>query len=381
MRSRALIIGALVLVAAVIAFAVLRPGSDDSRPEGTDPVATADEQALAASKAFLDSYVDPDGRVVRRDQGGDTVSEGQAYAMLVAVGIDDREQFDRVWRWTRENLQRPDKLLSFLWRDGAVADPQPASDADLDAARALLLAASRFGDERYRRAGLEIAAGIAERETARSGGRHVMLAGPWADYEDRLVVNPSYFAPRSYALLSETTGDDVWRSLADSSRLISAELIADGTRLPPNWAAIRDDMDVEATGPPSNEGEAPKYGFDAARLPLRYAESCDPQDRAIAADVWKVLGPRGIDQLSTRHDLDGERDEEGVHPVGLVGAAGAAQAAGEESTTRKLLDRADRLDDEFPTYYGSALIALGRLMLTTDRLGACGTAAGAEGAP
>ncbi len=376
MRSRALVIGALIIVAAVIAFAVLRPGADDPSSEQADPVATANEQALSASKDFLDSYVDPDGRVVRRDQGGDTVSEGQAYAMLVAVGIGDRERFDRVWRWTRDNLQRPDGLLSFLWRDGAVADPQAASDADLDAARALLLAATRFDDQSYRQAGLEIAKGIAEEETARSGGETVMLAGPWADYEDRLVVNPSYFAPRSYALLSEATGDDVWQSLADSSRRISAELVADGTRLPPNWAAIRGDMEVQATGPPSNEGEAPKYGFDAARLPLRYAESCDPRDREIAADVWKVLGPRGIEELSTRHDLDGERDEEGVHPVGLVGAAGAAQAGGEEPTTRDLLDRADRLDDEFPTYYGSALIALGRLMLTTDRLSACDPAAG-----
>lgn len=376
MRSRALVIGALIIVAAVIAFAVLRPGADDPSSEQADPVATANEQALSASKDFLDSYVDPDGRVVRRDQGGDTVSEGQAYAMLVAVGIDDQERFDRVWRWTRENLQRPDGLLSFLWRDGAVADPQPASDADLDAARALLLAATRFDDQSYRRAGLKIAKGIAEAETARSGGETVMLAGPWADYEDRLVVNPSYFAPRSYALLSEATGDDVWQSLAESSRRISAELVADGTRLPPNWAAIRGDMDVQATGPPSNEGEAPKYGFDAARLPLRYAESCDPRDRAIAADVWQVLSARGTDELSTRHDLDGERDEEGVHPVGLVGAAGAAQAAGDQQAARELLDRADKLDDEFPTYYGSALIALGRIMLTTDRLTACGPAAG-----
>ncbi len=54
-----------------------------------------------------------------------------------------------------------------------------------------------------------------------------------------------------------------------------------------------------------------------------------------------------------------------------MGAAGAARAAGDRRTTRELLDRAEKLDNEFPTYYGSALVALGRLMLTTDRLGAC----------
>jgi endo-1,4-beta-D-glucanase Y len=369
--GRLAVIAGIVVVLAVAAFAVLRSGSDEVGSEEADPVATANEQAVEASEDFLNRYVDPDGRVVRRDQGGDTVSEGQAYAMLVAVAIDDRERFDRIWRWTRDNIQRPDGLLSFLWRDGEVADPQPAADADLDAARALLLAASRFDDETYRREGLRIADGIADKETARNDGETVLLAGPWADYEDRLVVNPSYFAPRSYRLLARATGDDVWGALSTSSRRIATELSADGTRLPPNWAVIRGDMEIRASGPPSNEGEAPKYGFDAARLPLRYAEACDPRDRAIAADVWRVLSARGVDQLSTRHDLDGERDEEGVHPVGLVGAAGAARAAGEPQTTRALLRRAEELDDEFPTYYGSALIALGRLMLTTDRLGAC----------
>ena len=371
MNARLAIAAAIVLVLAVGAFAVLRSGSDGANPEGVDPVADANQQAVAASEDFLKRYVDPDGRVVRRDQGGDTVSEGQAYAMLVAVAIDDRDSFDRVWRWTRDNLQRPDGLLSFLWRDGAVADPQPASDADVDAARALVLAASRFGDDSYLREALRIADGIESKETARSDGEKVLLAGPWADYEDRLVVNPSYFAPRSYALLSRVTGDDVWERLSVSSRRIAAELTAEGTRLPPNWAVIRGDMEIAATGPPGNEGEAPKYGFDAARLPLRYAESCDPRDRAIAADVWQVLSARGIDELSTRHDLDGERDEEGVHPVGLVGAAGGARAAGDRKMTRELLGRAEKLDEEFPTYYGSALIALGRLMLTTERLGEC----------
>ena len=63
------------------------------------------------SGGFLDRYVDGDGRVVRHDQGGDTVSEGQAYAMLLSVAADDRSRFDRVWGWTRAHLRRSDGLL------------------------------------------------------------------------------------------------------------------------------------------------------------------------------------------------------------------------------------------------------------------------------
>ena len=53
--------------------------------------------ATAAARAFLTAYVDPDGRVVRRDQGGDTVSEGQGYALLLAVVLGDKARFQRVW--------------------------------------------------------------------------------------------------------------------------------------------------------------------------------------------------------------------------------------------------------------------------------------------
>src|SRR5262249_137105 len=87
--------------------------------------------------AFLNPFVGANGRVVRRDQGGDTVSEGQAYAMLIAVATGRRSTFERVWRWTRVHLQRPDGLLSWHWQDGKVSDAQPAADADLDAAHAL----------------------------------------------------------------------------------------------------------------------------------------------------------------------------------------------------------------------------------------------------
>jgi hypothetical protein len=73
MNWRIMTIGALMLVVAAIAFTVLRLASDGGNAEEADPVATANERAFAASDAFLDRYVDPDGRVVRHDQGGEPV--------------------------------------------------------------------------------------------------------------------------------------------------------------------------------------------------------------------------------------------------------------------------------------------------------------------
>ena len=56
------------------------------RADGQD----ARTEALAAADAFFDRYLQPSGRIARTDQGGDTVSEGQAYAMLLAAATATR---------------------------------------------------------------------------------------------------------------------------------------------------------------------------------------------------------------------------------------------------------------------------------------------------
>ncbi|MGH9153910.1 MAG: glycosyl hydrolase family 8, partial [Acidimicrobiales bacterium] len=112
---------AVVTAAAALGALLVTCGRDGSRGD---------------ADAFFEGYMDGDGRVVRRDQGGDTVSEGQAYAMLLAAAHGDRGRFDRAWQWARDHLQRHDGLLSWRWRDGRVVDPSPAADADVDAARA-----------------------------------------------------------------------------------------------------------------------------------------------------------------------------------------------------------------------------------------------------
>jgi endoglucanase len=81
-------------------------------------------------------------------------------------------------------------------------------------------------------------------------------------------------------------------------------------------------------------------------------------------------GSRPAD-IPVEHDLSGQPVGSTRHPVVLAAAAGAADAAGETRATRKLLDAADALDRQTPTYYGAAWAALGRIMLTTDALASC----------
>jgi endo-1,4-beta-D-glucanase Y len=304
---------------------------------------------------FLDRYVQDDGRVVRHDQGGDTVSEGQAYALLLAVAAGDEKRFASVWDWTRTHLQRSDGLLAWRWADGRVVDNQPASDADLDTARALLLAGERFHEPRYREAALDMKRAIVDGETTWAADRTVLVAGPWAR-SGRIMVNPSYWSPKSFQQLG-------FEKVEQSSRQLTERLLESG--LPPDWARV-EPYGIFPSGPPS--GGDPVYSYDAVRVPIRLAESCDPADRELAARMWDTLRD---DPGAIRRTLDGSAVTSDEHAVAYAGAAGAAWAAGDHDAARDLLDRAQAADAEHPTYYGSAWVEIARAMLVDGSLGDC----------
>jgi endoglucanase len=305
------------------------------------------------AKQFFERYVDGDGRVVRRDQGSDTVSEGQAYAMLLAVALDDPSAFDRVWGWARRELQRPDGLLSWHWAGGRATDPQSASDADIDAATALLLAGDRFGRPGDLKEARRIADAIVRQETIRVGRERVLVAGPWA--RDQRVVNPSYFSPESFRRFADAFDDGRWLDLRDSSLRIMRNLTADGKRAPPDWAVFEGKKLVGTDQPPG--GGVPSGGLDAARVLVRFAATCDGNARSLAGS----LRPRVESWGATGH-----------HPLEIVAAAAAAGAAGADELRDTLLDRADSVVRSHPTYYGWSWVALGRAMLDPHALFRCG---------
>jgi endoglucanase len=357
---------ALALGGMVLCFATGCGGKSSSGGEsGPQP----QKGANATGQRFLDRYVTSDGRVQRIDQGGDTVGEGQAYGMLVAAAIGDSTRFDAIWGWTKDNLRRKDGLISFLWRDGRIQDPQAASDADVDAARALLVAACRFHRPALRREALELARAIMKEETASSEGGPVLVAGPWATKKP-LTVNPSYFSPATFAALGAASGDGKWGSLAASSRSITDKLMQARTPLPPDWAKLEGGKPVP-TGPPDHPEASPQFGFDAVRTLVRMAEDPDPAGRQIAARAWPVFEGQDPRTLPVEHDLSGKATGGSIHPTVLVAAAGAAAAAGKNADRDRLLKAAESLDKRSPTYYGAAWVALGRIMLTTEALNSC----------
>jgi endoglucanase len=376
------------MAVAVLAVLVLVAGLTILSVEGTRlkapprlPITlprTAKGVARADAVAFLRRYLAPDGRVIRLDQGGDTVSEGQGYAMLLAVATGQRAQFASAWRWDQQNLQQPDGLFAYHWSGGKVVDADPATDADLDTAWALVLASTRFGDRTYLTDGLRVASAILAQETTTVAGRLELVAGPWARGTPA-VADPSYLAPEAIGALGNVSADPRWAELATNSTALLAAVTTGSpsagspSTLPPNWVNIEPDGSVQAVATPPGPG-APAYGLDAQRVPIWFAAGCTASERAVAASEWPLLQRAAGHGARISYTLSGQPTDTAVNSTGLVAAASAAIAAAHPRRAATLLDQADAQSKRFHTYYGDAWSALGRVLLDTEWLSPCAPA-------
>jgi endoglucanase len=352
-----------------------RPAGSPRPPTSVSSVATpqwAADQAFGAALYFLGHYELPSGRVARWDQGGDTVSEGEAYAMLLSVAVGDRRHFDAAWQWTRTHLLQPDGLMAWHWANGSITSSEPATDADVDAAYALELAATRLHEPADLASAAAMAAAIAGNETVAAPNGPVLVAGPWA-VGPPAYVNPSYASPWELAALAELPGQaQTFGALAAGTRALVGQVLGLHV-LPPDWVQLTSAAPADVT--PQGSGSDDRYGFDAVRVPIRWAASCTVSERKAAASLWPVLGPAALRgranvELGLRR---GEIQEHGAvkSPVGLVAAAASGWAARNRNEALGLLSRAEALDHAHPSYYSSAWVALGRVLLETGRLGTC----------
>ena len=105
-----------------------------------------------------------------------------------------------------------------------------------------------------------------------------------------LAINPGYFSPRAEWGLFEASADRRWTDITRTQRVLGWQLIGTGM-LPPDWATVSEVGHAVPTAP--STGGPIGFGLDAARLPVRFAESCDREDRALAGAMGPVLTAPG----------------------------------------------------------------------------------------
>jgi len=232
---------------------------------------------------YRGSFIEQDGRV-RRPDDKDTVSEGQAYAMLRAVWMQDKDVFDKCYRWTEEHLSREkekkDSLLAWRWQNGRVADWMPASDAMLDYALSLIFADALWpldspqGTEDYGKKAREVLQDTLDLMTYRTRGGRLYLS-PWildpSGQGAPFPVNPSYYSPAHFKVFFEYTKDKRWLELRETTYFILENLSGSfegvfGQGLIPDWCAVDENDNFVRL-----EGKTTDFSWESVRVPLRVA--------------------------------------------------------------------------------------------------------------
>jgi endoglucanase len=317
--------------------------------------ATSNRVLTESWASYVHRFIDS-GRVIDPKTDRSTTSEGQAYAMLRAVYMNDRATFDRVWSWTKTNLQvRGDSLFSWKWgarADGStgVLDPNAATDADQDIALALLFAGRRWSAPDYQKEAMRVLDGIWDQETVVAGGRRILVAGDWARGDrslevDSPIVNPSYLAPYAYRIFAAADPSHPWLQLVDSSYDILA-------RVRPNWALggpvgiVPDWLSIDSRNgdvrPADVLGDkARRFSFESARLPWRLAMDWYwfKDNRAKEASDALFLLPREISQsgrMAAAYSLDGAPKVEYESISIYAGALGTLLLSGDGSLAHKV---------------------------------------------
>lgn len=204
---------------------------------------------------FRRDTISQDGRVIDASTGQQvTVSEGQSYALFFALVANDRATFDRLLTWTENNLAQGDlttHLPAWIWgkrTEGeqpgtwGVIDPNPASDADLWIAYALLEAGRLWNERRYTALGTLVARRVLREETAVLPGLgRTLLPGPVGFHPapDTWRLNPSYVPLPVMRRLAAALGaeDGGWKTLVDTSARMIVDTAPKG--FSPDWVIYR----------------------------------------------------------------------------------------------------------------------------------------------
>src|SRR5258706_246653 len=275
----------------------------------------------------------------------DVRTEGMSYGMMIAVQLDRKEEFDRLWKWAKTYMYQAGNPYKgyFAWHcstDGNQLDSNPASDGEEWFVMALLFASGRWGDGTgifdYRAQAQDILDTMLHTEDQNSSD----LATNMFDAKTKEVVfvprlgslsnytDPSYHLPAYYELWARWARHDnqFWAEAAQASREYFKKAANSQTGLMLDFTSF--------VGVPHDDA---KFRFDAWRTLSNVAV-----DYAwFAADPWQVeqsnrmlgfLASQGMSSYSNQFSLEGEplsKDHSpGLAAMASVGALAATPEKG-----------------------------------------------------
>lgn len=283
------------------------------------------------------------------DTGNDDVrTEGMSYGMMMAVQMDDKDIFDRLWKWsmTYMYMEEGENTGYFAWScapDGSKNAYGPAPDGEEYFALALFFASHRWGD----------GSGLYEYSKHAKDLLHRCIhkgenndGYPMWNPENKLIKfvpsvefsDPSYHLPHFYELFALWSYEEdraFWKEAAIASRQYIAKSAHPLTGLAPEYAFY--------DGSPNHIRGFGHFFSDSYRVAcnigLDYEWFKDNACPVVVTEKIQAFFADKNPEDYRRYKIDGEPfDEKALHPVGLIAANAMASLATSGENARKAVD-------------------------------------------
>jgi oligosaccharide reducing-end xylanase len=295
-------------------------------------------------------------------KNNDARTEGLSYGMMVAVQLNKKDVFDRLWRWTKKNMQHQGgpRDAYFAWS----VEPKTlrhnsegsASDGELYFVTDLLFASNRWSNATGINYYAE-ARRILDAMWSKDGTQGIMNV---INVEQKKITfvpdksgygwtDPSYHLPAFFEIWAEYAKDgreQFYRDCADTARAYLHRACNASTGL---------NADItEFSGEPRKFGFRPAaFRFDSWRVPMNIAMdySWFAKDNEWQQDycrrIQNFLFCRGIDSFEDQFNVDGTLPQFILraggfqklrHSLGLVSTSAAASLMGTQAKSWKFVD-------------------------------------------
>lgn len=289
----------------------------------------------------------------------DVRTEGMSYGMMIAVQMDRKDVFDRLWKWANNFMRfknSPHKGY-FAWHcktDGTILDSSAASDGEEWFTMSLFFASARWGNGAgiydYREQAQDILNTMLHKELEPGHGsvtnmfnakEHLVVFVPAARASG--FTDPSYQLPHYYELWARWTQDDnsqrdrqFWCDAAAASRQVLKDAADSTSGLSPDYCQFN--------GKPVTSwfGGHDDFRFDAWRVAMNIAIDYEwfRGNKSEVTECNRLLNffrGRGINEYGNQYTLDGK--ELGTdHSKGLVAANAVAAMASTNSDRRDFVE-------------------------------------------
>jgi endoglucanase len=292
-----------------------------------------------------------------------------AYAMFFALVVNDRTTFDKLLRWTEDNLAAGDltaRLPSWNWGKNAagewkVLDTNSAGDADLWMAYDFLEAGRLWHDDRTAKLGAVMVDRIAHSEIALAPGLGtVLLPGPvgFHPQPNLLILNASYMPPQVLARLRDEQPAGPWGAVMDSLPQLLQGTSPAGFAM--DWATAGTTLAPSVTPAELASGKkdgVPVGSYDAIRVYL-WLGMADKGTAGVSESLQAVGGMAKYMADNVTPPLKVDGTGKAINPEGTVGFSAAVipylNALGRKNEAKAQHNRLDASLDPATGLYGHA---------------------------